>query len=152
MINEEKVKIMTRLAIYEGSKGKQQLNISKYYKRDYVRFQMFRTAVTATVAFIIIVAGILLLRIEEILNTFDILQIKEYAVSFGISYIIFLVIYMVSAHVIYSIRYEKIKPDVLDYNEKLKALIELYSREEMHNLNKRTERSVILNDDDIDNY
>ena len=54
MVNEERVKLMTRLAIYETTKGKKQLNISKYYKHDYVRFHMMKSAVTATLAYFMI--------------------------------------------------------------------------------------------------
>lgn len=36
MINEEKVKIMTKLAMYEQGEGKKYLPISKFYRSDYI--------------------------------------------------------------------------------------------------------------------
>ena len=34
MINEEKVKIMDQLAVYEKQEGRKYLPVSKYYRRD----------------------------------------------------------------------------------------------------------------------
>ena len=34
MLNEEKVRVMTKLAIYEQGEGKKYLPISKYYRSD----------------------------------------------------------------------------------------------------------------------
>ena len=36
MINEEKVKIMTKLAMYEQGKGRKYLPVSRYYRSDYI--------------------------------------------------------------------------------------------------------------------
>ena len=36
MLNEEKVKIMTELAMYEEGEGKKYLPVSRYYRSDYI--------------------------------------------------------------------------------------------------------------------
>ena len=38
MINEEKVKIMDRLALYEKQEGRKYLPVSKYYRSDYIGY------------------------------------------------------------------------------------------------------------------
>ena len=36
MVNEEKVKIMNRLAMYEHGEGRKYLPVSRYYRSDYI--------------------------------------------------------------------------------------------------------------------
>lgn len=152
MVNEEKVKLMTKLAIYENTKGKKQLNISKYYKRDYVRFQMFKTAVSSTIAFMILLFAYCMLNAEQLLLKLNDLDFLGVAAKVGVLYVVFLVIYMLAAWVVYANKYEKIKPDVVMYNRNLKRLKEMYDREEKEMKEKRAGRSVTIDNDNIDQY
>lgn len=152
MVNEEKLKLMTKLAIYENTKGKKQLNISKYYKRDYVRFQMFKTAVSSTVAFLVLLFAYCMLNAEELLLALNELNFMKLAAEIGIIYVIFLVLYMLVAWIVYVNKYEKMKPDVIAYNRDLKKLKEFYDREEKELREKRTGRSVTTGDDNINQY
>ncbi len=152
MVNEEKVKLMTKLAIYENTKGKKQLNISKYYKRDYVRFQMFKTAVSSTIAFMILLFAYCMLNAEQLLLKLNDLDFLGVAAKVGVLYVVFLVIYMLVAWVVYANKYEKIKPDVVMYNRNLKRLKEMYDREEKEMKEKRAGRSVTTDNDNIDQY
>lgn len=152
MINEEKVKIMTRLAIYESTKGKRQLNISKYYKRDYVRYNMFKTAVASTVAFFVLLGIYILVNAEELMMWLNSADILHEATKLGIIYLIFVVFYMLIARFVYAHKYEKVKPDVIIYNHNLKRLKEIYDIEEKELKEKRAGRSVKLDHDDFANY
>lgn len=152
MVNEEKLKLMTKLAIYENTKGKKQLNISKYYKRDYVRFQMFKTAVSSTVAFLVLMFAYCMLNAEELLLALNELDFMKLAAEIGIIYVIFLVLYMLVAWIVYANKYEKIKPDVIEYNRNLKKLKEFYDREEKELREKRTGRSVTTGNGNINQY
>ncbi len=152
MINEEKVKLMTKLAIYESTKGKKQLNISKYYKRDYVRYNMFKTAVSATIAFLLLLGVYAMLNMEELLLALNDMDILKEAEKLGIFYLIFLIAYMVIARLVYAHYYEKVKPDVIQYNHNLKKLKEMYDKEEKELREKQVGRSVTLTDDDLIDY
>ena len=48
MINNEKVKLMTKLAIYE-KKNEEDIKLSKYYKVDYVKHNILKTLITVTI-------------------------------------------------------------------------------------------------------
>lgn len=152
MINEEKVKLMTKLAIYESKKGKKQLNISKYYKRDYVRYNMFKAVVAATVSFIMLLAIYVLVNAEDLLMSLNELDFMKEATKLGILYVVFILIYMIVARIIYARRYEQVKPDVIIYNHNLKKLKEMYDKEEKELEEKRAGRSVKLVNDNLDQY
>ena len=147
MVNEEKVKMMTKLAIYESTKGKKDLSISKYYKRDYVRYNMFKTAVTATIAFFLIIGAYVLINAEELMLNMNTMNLVPMVTKIGIAYVVFVAIYMGIAYFVYARRYEKVKPNVIIYNHNLKKLKEMYDKEEKELKEKRAGRGVILNDD-----
>lgn len=152
VINEEKVRIMTKLAIYETTKGRKQLNISKYYKRDYVRYNMFKTIVASTLAFVILITIYVLVNAEEVMLWLNDADILHEAAKIGIIYLVFVVCYVLIARFVYAHKYEKVKPDVIQYNHNLKKLKEFYDREEKELREKRTGRSVKLDNDDFTDY
>lgn len=49
MINEEKVKIMTKLAMYEQGKGRKYLPVSKYYRSDYIGLALIKNFFLVTI-------------------------------------------------------------------------------------------------------
>ena len=58
MINEEKVKIMTKLAMYEQGKGRKYLPVSRYYRSDYIGLAMIKNFFLVTIGYCLILAGI----------------------------------------------------------------------------------------------
>ena len=152
VLNEEKIKTMTKLAIYETTEGKKELNISKYYKRDYIRYNLFKTAVAVTIAFLIMFGLYVLLNMETIMASINDIDFLLTAKQIGLIYLIFLAVYMLGAFLYYAIKYEKIKPGVIKYNHNLKHLTDLYDKEEKELNDKRTGRSLNFNDEDINNY
>lgn len=152
MVNEDKVKLMTKLAIYESTKGKKQLNTSKYYKRDYVRYHMYRTVVAATLAYFMLLGCYVLINAEALLIRLNDMDLLQEAIRLGIFYAVFVGVYMLIARFVYARKYEKVKPDVIQYNHDLKKLKEMYDKEEKEMQERRAGRSVTLDNDDINNY
>ena len=52
MLNEEKIRIMTRAAIYEQGKGEEDIKITSYSRSDYIRYNMLKTLIGVTVGVI----------------------------------------------------------------------------------------------------
>ena len=51
MINEEKVKIMDRLAVYEKQEGRKYLPVSKYYRSDYIGLALIKNFFLVTIGY-----------------------------------------------------------------------------------------------------
>ena len=51
MLNESKVKLMTRMAMYESKQGEEDFKISSYYKKDYRSFHTIATIIWVTVGY-----------------------------------------------------------------------------------------------------
>jgi hypothetical protein len=57
MVNEEKIKIMTKLASYEENEGKKDLEIIKRTKADYISYNSFVTCLFASIAVFVLFAA-----------------------------------------------------------------------------------------------
>ena len=57
MINEEKVKIMTKLAMYEQGKGRKYLPVSKYYRSDYIGLALIMLGVYIVIGYLIVLVA-----------------------------------------------------------------------------------------------
>ena len=54
MINEQRTRMMTKLALYESKRGKKELQITRYAPGDYVTAHMLWSFVCGTIAFVIV--------------------------------------------------------------------------------------------------
>ena len=71
MVDNEKVRIMTKIAIYEKNQEHEGLALSKYFREDYVRFNMLKTLVTSTICFWLFVAVSAVVNFEKYLQKFN---------------------------------------------------------------------------------
>ena len=58
MINEEKVKIMTKLAMYEQGRGRKHRPVSRYYRSDYIGLALIKNFFLVTIGYVLIVAAV----------------------------------------------------------------------------------------------
>ena len=55
MLNEEKVKIMNKLALYEKGEGKKYLPVSKYYRSDFIGLALIKNFFLVTIGYGLVV-------------------------------------------------------------------------------------------------
>lgn len=137
MVNEEKVRLMTRLAMYEQSTGREDLEKGKYFKSDYVKYNCLKTLVSTTILFVIVVAAYIYYNMGELVT--QLVEIDLFSVAYKIllAYALVCIFFMVVAWFLYSYRYKKAKPHIIKYNQNLKKLIAFYENEEKTNGKKR---------------
>ena len=51
MLDEERVKLMTRLALYEQTKGQEDFKISAYYRKDYASLHVICSLISVTIGY-----------------------------------------------------------------------------------------------------
>ena len=56
MLNEERIKLMTKMASYEAKEGKRNVSIGNYFRGDYISLQVIKSIISATIAFLIVLA------------------------------------------------------------------------------------------------
>lgn len=68
LLNENKVKMMTKMAIYEKNEGRRMLRTARYFKGDYVAFGILKTLITTTLAFAIVAIMYVLCNAEGLVE------------------------------------------------------------------------------------
>lgn len=130
MLNNQKIRVMTKLALYEKNEGKDDIRLSKFYKNDYVRLEVLKTVVNVTIGYALILLMIGIYKAEYLISnavTMNFLRIGQYILGF---YIIIMSIYVISSIIGYSIKYDKSRKTLSKYFKSLKRLSVIYKEEE----------------------
>lgn len=116
---------MTKLAIYEKREANKGLAISKYYKSDYVRYNVLKTWVAATVVYWTIIAAYVFMKFDDLLAKIN--EIDYFNVMYKMlgGYVVVCLVYYLFSSMVYNYRYSKAKPGLVKYNSNLKKLIAL---------------------------
>lgn len=130
MIDEEKIKLMSKLAIYEQNYGTIDEKMNGYYKSDYVYIQNWWTRISAVIGGLFVVGMILLYQIfVEKVDIFE-LNYKSYGIRIGSFMLVLIVFYSLLSSFVYGKRYEKSQERINNYLQMLKQLDEYKSLEQ----------------------
>ncbi len=130
MLNEEKVKCMTKAAAYEKGPEKKYIKIDSYFRSDYLGLQMVKSAFAYTAAFAIIAVLAMADQAEDIL-----LNVSHAAYLEGMAKILIalyaggLILYEAAIYAYYSVRYQKAKKSVKGFHSCLRDIHRFYETE-----------------------
>ena len=130
MLNEEKIKIMNKLAMYEQGEGKKYLPVSKFYRSDYIGLAMIKNFFLVTIGYVLIVAAIGVYFGEYLLENIHKMNLIAMGIYLIIGYVVVLVAYSVMTYIQYSVKYYQAKKSVRQYYSELTELNKIYAREE----------------------
>lgn len=130
MINEEKVKIMTKIAMYEQGKGRKYLPVSKYYRSDYIGLALIKNFFLVTIGYIMAVAAVAVYFGEYLMENLHKMNLVSMGVYIIVGYVAALVGYSILTYIQYSVKYYKAKKSVKEYYIQLTELSKIYTREE----------------------
>ncbi len=130
MVNNRKVRLMTKLAIYEKKEGKEDIKLSRYFRRDYVRLHLLYTLIAVTAGYLLVLALIGAYQMEYLIKEavhLDYIGIGK--LILGV-YIILLTIYMMASMIGYSLYYDKSRKKLAKYFRMLRKLRSFYQEED----------------------
>lgn len=130
MLNEERISVMAKMASYEAGKGKEDIPVKQYYRKDYVSYQMIRTFLSSTISFGILFLFWIIYSIEPLMKQLADMDLIQFGVSVLIRYIIFVVIYQVIAIIIYNKKYSKATDSLKKYHMDIRKVMKLQEKEE----------------------
>lgn len=125
MLNNKKIRNMTKLAIYEQKEGREDIRMSKFYKSDYVRYNLLKTCISVTVAYLLVLVMIVVYYSEFIISEAVTLDYKTIGVKALAIYIIIMATYMIGSIFGYNLKYEKSRGRLARYYRRLKNLDKL---------------------------
>ena len=123
MVDEKKTILMTKLAIFEKHEKNKSLVVSKYYRSDYVRYNVLKTWVAVTVLYWSLIAGYIFMAFDSILEKLNDLDYFGIVYKMLGGYVAVCAIYFVFSFILYNYRYRKAKDGLVQYNVNLKELI-----------------------------
>ena len=133
MLNNQKIKKMHKLAVYESGEGKKHLAISNYYRSDYIGLALIKNFFLTTIAY-----GLLLMiyfgyRSEYFMENIHKMNLVFMAAEVIGLYIILLVAYSILTYVYCSVKYSKAQKGIQEYYRGLTQMKKAYDREERRN-------------------
>lgn len=129
MLNNDRIKLMTKLAFYETEEGKEDIRLSKYYRTDYVRYQTIKSIICATIGYVLILVLIVLYKSEYLIGNAVTLDYKAMGTNALGIYIMIISAYGVGSAVYYSITYDRSRKKLGKYYKLLKRLNTMYNEE-----------------------
>ena len=129
MLNENKIKMMTKMAIYEKNQGRRMIKTAKYYKGDYVALGVLKGTIATTIAYIIVLMMVIICNVEKIvanIDSIDYLQIGKTAVLY---YVIALIVFSVISGIVCAYQYEKSRGGLKTYFSRLNKLERFYNKQ-----------------------
>jgi len=131
MLNEEKIKSMTKAAAYEKGPEKKNIGISSYYRGDYLGLQMVKSAIAYTVSFCILAGMWAMGRIEELMLMLSRAKYLESVLkALILMFAAGLVLYEIGVYAYYSLKYQHAKKSVGGFHTHLKHIHKFYETQE----------------------
>ncbi len=129
MLNQERIKLMTKMAAYEDNEGKKNMAIASYFRSDYIGFQILKSIISATIAFVILFAMYIFYDFEVFMQDIYKMDLFAFGERVLLIYVIFVAVYGVASYVVYSLRYHKARHSLKKFYSHLKQLSAMYDLE-----------------------
>lgn len=117
MLNEEKIRQMTELALLKKKKGEQMFEIDNYFKEDYVGKQMLKSFFVYTFCFILIIVLAVLYNLEDLVISVN--TVGMYSVFYIVIYILGLIAFEMITYRFFSKKYDEAQRGLKMYNDRL---------------------------------
>ena len=130
MVNEEKVRQLYKVALYEKKEEKLHKQTGKYYRSDYIGKELLKSIFTGSAAYLLILILFMVNKWEDFLKVINQVNILKEMLPVLFGYVGFMAIYLVLTYVIYQNRYENSRKHLDEYEDELRILNLMYESEE----------------------
>lgn len=131
MLNEKKIRLMTRTAIYEKHEGKEDLKINQYCGGDYVRFNMLKTLIGVTISAFLCSGIYIMYSSEDIFQAIFEIDYASMAKLLLTAYVLSLIVYVIISFLYYQIKYLRTSKRLKRLKNNLSE-IEALTQEDLH--------------------
>ena len=130
MINEERVKKLCKIGIYEQNEEKTYRQAGQYYRSDYIGKEFLKSIFTGTFAYGLLALLWVMGSWEEVLKSINNLEIINTVFAMLVVYVGFIAVYLFATIIVYWVRYNNGKAKITEYKDNLKNIHQMYEREE----------------------
>ena len=130
MVNRDRVRTMTRLAIYEEGQGIQDDKMNGYFKNDYIVSHLVRSFVSGTIAFLLIVVMYCCYYYDTLLIRVFENRISGIVTTAITLYAAFMIFFLAVTFFVYRWRFNATRGRLNRYRRRLDHLKESYDKED----------------------
>lgn len=130
MLNNEKITLMTKLALYEQKNKNKEIKSSRFFKSDYLALKMLGSFACITIGYILLVVVWFLYISNDIIT--KVKTTSSFVVMILILlviYILLLVLYLGFSYAFYSHKFKEVRGRLKEYNGDLKTLTRIQELE-----------------------
>ena len=128
MLNEKRIILMTKMASYEANEGKRNLTIGSYFRSDYIGWQVLKSIISATIAFIVVFGMYIFYDFELFMTDIYKMDLLEFAKRVFTLYLWTIGVYAVISYVVYTVRYSRAIKSLKTYYANLRRLSDMYKQ------------------------
>lgn len=129
MVNEKRVKLMTRMAAYEDGEFRRNKAVIGFFRSDYISLQMVKTVIATTIAYAILVGLYVMYDFEAFMKEIYQMDLFQFVKTVIVLYLVMLSIFMLITYVVSLYRYNRCLQSTRLYYGNLKKLSQLYKEE-----------------------
>ena len=129
MLDKRKVEIMTRLAFYEQTEGKEDFKVSEYYRRHYASLHTICSVLWVTIGYLCLVGILVLIWLDELLSNMSNTLIVMLIGMVVLGYVSLVIVYAIITNHIYNEKHKDARQRVKKYNHDLTRLLKMYEKE-----------------------
>ena len=122
MIDPKKVRLMTKLAVYEEGRGRKDLKIHRYNKNTYVNIKQLESMLAVTIAYLFAIVLYCFGIYTEIITAGTKFPFEEYLMDIAAFYIIILLIDWIVTRKYYKREYKEMQENIKKYDHNLYCL------------------------------
>lgn len=140
MLNEERIRSMTKLARFEEGPGREALRISGMFRSDYIGMTLIKNFFAVTIGYGFVLGLIAIYYMEFLMEKLHHLNLSVLIAEILLGYVIVLVVYTAITYIVCSVRYERAKKQIHGFDQELARLEKMYRTENMKNEVHQKER------------
>ncbi len=126
MLNEDKIKLMTGIAMFEKREGKRIFPVNRYFCSDYISSNLLRSFLSYTVCYVLFCVLWVLYHMERLLQEATFEMAVELGKQAAVVYVAGLILYLIITAIVYFRRYEYARRGMKVYVAKMKRLEKRY--------------------------
>ena len=130
MVNEDRVKQLYKIAVYEQNEEKEHRETGLFYRSDYIGKEIVKSFFTGSFAYAILAILWVISNLDLVLYQINTLEIIDTAFVMLALYLLFLAIYLFATAMVYYYRYKHSKKKLDAYVTNLKIAHNMFEREE----------------------
>ena len=129
MLNNKKVEIMSKIALYEHGEGKETLKLNRYLKDDYTSVKVLSSVPLGVLTALLIAALVFCLDTDWPLKLYSTIGGTKTVLLLVGAFVVFVVLYSLFSFYMFRLKYDRHRGNLRRYGLNLKRLDTIYTEE-----------------------